>query len=46
MMPTEKSFEMLPETLDQLLSASHMDYDAGSWMITMADGGSPSGSAP
>ena len=46
MMPTERKFEMLPETLDQLLSDSYMDYDAGSWMITIADRGSPSGSAP
>ena len=46
MMPTEKNFEMLPETLSQLLSDAFIDYDASSWMITIGDRGAPSGSAP
>lgn len=37
MMPTEKNFEMLPETLSQLLRDSFMDYDASSWMIAAGE---------
>ena len=46
MMPTEKNFEMLPETLSQLLSDAFIDYDASSWQITTGDRGAPSGAAP
>ena len=33
MMPTERSFVLLPAALDQILQDAFMDYDGSSWMI-------------